>query len=265
MVRSISVRAFLLFMTLFAMSIAPQIALADWDLTGAEILRFSRIAHGGKEYEGLQNFSTKSEGFVNVAPLGVAGFGGGSTMGAVELKLKLVDYQDKNGRRRLDVQPTSPAMQVAPTYLVYTGTQGGGMYQGNEFRVSETAASRQWAMMGFAALNMAANGQLTIDRDKDVTENGIKYYIVDVKFSPEDTVRYWIDQKDLLIAKAVTRYKTKVMIEETRSDYRKVSCMQLPFRIVTKLQGQKLADLTLDSYDLKTVVNEAKFTLTATP
>ena len=55
------------------------------------------------------------------------------------------------------------------------------------------------------------------------------------------------------------------MIEEERSDYRKVSCLTLPFRIVTRLRGQRLADLTIANYDLQTVVPAARFTMTATP
>jgi hypothetical protein len=38
--------------------------------------------------------------------------------------------------------------------------------------------------------------------------------------------------------------------------------MMLPFRIVTRLQGQRLADLTIDSYDLQTAVPAATFTIT---
>jgi hypothetical protein len=39
--------------------------------------------------------------------------------------------------------------------------------------------------------------------------------------------------------------------------------MMFPFRIVTKLQGQRLADLTIDSYDLQTAVPAAIFTISA--
>jgi len=231
------------------------------DLSGYEILRFTRIAHGGKEYEGLQQLTAKSEGFVNIAPFGAAGLGTSPAAGAVELKLKLVDYQDKDTRRRLDVQPTSPAMAVAPTYLVYTGTQGGGMYQGNEFRVSESAASRQWAMMGFETLNKAADGQLKVERLRDDNP----YYVVEVKFTDDDVVRFWINQKDLFIYKVATRYRSQVLVEETRSEYKKVGCMYLPFRIVTKLQGQRLADLNISSYDIEANVPTSTFTMTATP
>ena len=55
----------------------------------------------------------------------------------------------------------------------------------------------------------------------------------------------------------------RVLVEEDRSDYRKVSCMMLPFRVVTKLSGQRLADLTIDSYDIQTVVPTARFTMVA--
>jgi len=55
------------------------------------------------------------------------------------------------------------------------------------------------------------------------------------------------------------------LIEEQRSDYRRADCMMLPFHIITRLQGQPLADLDILSYDLKSVVPAATFTMTATP
>ena len=78
-------------------------------------------------------------------------------------------------------------------------------------------------------------------------------------------MRYWINKGSFLIDKVTTRYNSQTMIEEDRSDYRKVSCMTLPFHIITKLRGQRLADLTIDNYDLQTVVPAARFTMTATP
>ena len=230
------------------------------DLTGLALLRVARVAHGGSEYAGLQNVTAQSQGFVNVAPFGAVGLGTGPAAGAVEIKFKLTDYQDKEMRRRLDVRPTGPV--IGETFLVYTGSEGGGKYMGNEFRVSETTASRQWAMMGFGTLNRAADGQFPTTRQKDQTDGSERYYVVDVKFSPQDTVRFFINQNDFLVNKVTTLYNNKPLVEETRSDFRKVSCMMLPFRIVTRLQGQRLADLAIDSYDIKTVVPAARFTLT---
>lgn len=241
----------------FAQSTSAQ------DLTGYEILRFARIAHGGKEYEGLQYVTARAQGFVNMAPVAGVGLGSGPAAAAVEVKLNLVDYQDANTRRRLDVSPTNPAMAaMGPSFLVYTGTTGGGMYMGNEFRVSEATATRHWGLMGFATLNRAADGNLNVVRQKDVTEGGVKYYVVEVKFTAADTVRYYIQQTNLMIGKVTTRYNSTPIVEEYRSDYRKVGCMWLPFHITTRLQGQRLADLDIDSYDLQTVVPAARFTMT---
>ncbi len=166
-------------------------------------------------------------------------------------------------RRRLDISPMGAmaAMGGGPTFLVYTGTQGGGMLLGNEIRVSEISASRHWAMMGFNTLNRAIEGQLITNRQPDQGNN----YVVEVRFTADDNVRYWINKSTFLIDKVATRYKSQVMIEEDRSDYRKVSCMTLPFRIVTKLRGQRLADLTINNYDLQTVVPSGRFTMTAMP
>jgi hypothetical protein len=154
-------------------------------------------------------------------------------------------------------------MVAGPTFLVYTGTEGGGMFMGQTFRVSEIAASRQWAMMGFATLNRAADGNLPALRQRDEMYNGQQQYVVEVKFNPTDTVRFWINKMTFLTSRVVTRYNSRVLVEEDRSDYRKVSCMMLPFRVVTKLTGQRLADLTIDSYDIQTVVPGARFTMTA--
>lgn len=225
------------------------------DFSGREILSVARIAHGGADYAGMQNVTVQANGFVNAAAFG--GMAANPLGAMAEIKLKITDYQDKQMRRRLDVAPT--AALPGRTYLVFTGAQGGGMIFGNEFRVSETAASRHWAMMGFDTLNRAIEGQLVTARQKDEGND----YVVEVKFSPQDTVRYWINQQTFLIDKIVTRYNSNVIIEEERSDYRRADCMMLPFHIITRLQGQRFADLAIDSYDLKSRVPAATFTITA--
>src|SRR5687768_3276401 len=224
------------------------------DLTGREILSVTRIAHGGADYANMQNVTVKAGGFVNAAAFG--GIGANPLGAMAEVKLKITDYQDKLMRRRLDVAPT--ATLPGRTYLVFTGSQGGGMIFGNEFRVSETTAARHWGMMGFDTLNRAIEGQLVTARQKDEGNA----YVVEVKFNPQDTVRYWINQRTFLIDKISTRYNSAVIIEEERSDYRRADCMMLPFHIMTRLQGQRFADLTIDNYDLKSTVPAATFTIT---
>lgn len=226
------------------------------DLTGRELLAVTRVAQGGAEYRGLQYVTARANGFVNATAF--AAVGAAALAGALEVKVNITDYQDRSLRRRLDISPTG-GLVLGPTFLVYTGTTGGGMLAGNEIRVSEVAASRQWAMMGFNTLNRAVDGSLMTRRQPDQPGN----YVVEVSFSPQDTVRYYIDKNTFLINKVMTRYNSTVMIEEDRSDYRRASCMMLPFRIITKLRGQRLADLTIDSYDLQTVVPDARFTMTA--
>jgi hypothetical protein len=245
---------------MLAIPVTTRNSQAD-DLSGRELLSVTRVAHGGGEYAGLKYVTARAEGFVNAAAF--ASVGATSLAGAVEVKVGITDYQDSDMRRRLDISPLGPlaALGGGPTFLVYTGSQGGGMLLGNEIRVSEVAASRQWAMMGFSTLNRAIEGQLVTTRQRDEGNN----YVVEVKFNSDDTVRYWINKHSFLIDKVVTRYRSQVMIEEDRSDYRKVSCMMLPFRIVTRLRGQRLADLTISNYDLQTVVPNARFTMTATP
>ncbi len=225
------------------------------EFSGREILSVSRIAHGGAEYANLQNVTVQASGFVNAVAFGAAV---ANPLGAMaEVRLRITDYQDKQMRRRLDVAPTTTL--PGRTYLVFTGTQGVGMVFGNEFRVSETAASRHWGMMGFDTLNRAIEGQLVTARQKDEGND----YVVEVKFNPQDTVRYWINQQTFLIDKISTRYNSQVIIEEERSDYRRADCMMLPFHIMTRLQGQRFADLTIESYDLKSRVPAATFTITA--
>lgn len=244
-----------------ALPAATRTSRAD-DLSGIELMQVTRVAQGGAEYAGLQYLTARSQGFVNVAPFAAVGLGtGGVVAGQVEVKVNLTDYQDHDLRRRLDVSPTGPI--VGSTFIVYTGNQGGGMFMGNEFRVSDLSASRHWAMMGFGTLNRAADGNLRALRQRDEMFNGQPHYVVEVVFNPTDTVRYWINKRTFLISRVISRFNSRQMVEEDRSDYRKVSCMQLPFRIITKLTGQRLADLTIDSYDIQTVVPSARFTMTA--
>ena len=226
-------------------------------MNGRELLSVTRVAQGGSDYSGLQFITAKSTGFVNVAPLVGVGLGTGGAVASVEVKLNLTDYQDKDLRRRLDVTPTAVGMVTGPTYLVWTGSLGGGMYLGNEFRVSEAAASRHWGLMGFSTLNRAIEGQLKTDRLDDQGNN----YVIEVKFNSEDSLRYWIDKNTFLISRVVSYYNGKILVEEDRSEYRKANCMMLPFRIVTRVRGQRLADLTIESYDLKTEVPGARFTM----
>lgn len=235
--------------------VAGRTGFAQQDFSGRELLAVSRVAMGGEDYSGLQFLTAKSKGFVNVAPIVGAGLGTGGAASSVEVKFSMTDFQDKDSRRRLDVKPTGPS--IGETFLVYTGTSGGGMYMGNEFRVSEATAARHWGLMGFGTLNKAIDGQLKTDRLKDNDNN----YVVEVKFNSSDNLRYYIDKKTFLINKVVTYNNGKVLVEEDRSDYRKANCMMLPFRIVTKLGGQRVSDLTIDNYDLKTVVPEARFTV----
>jgi hypothetical protein len=227
------------------------------EFSGREILSVSRIAHGGADYANLQYVTVRANGFVNAIAFG--GVGINPLGGMAEVKLNITDYQDKQMRRRLEVGAN--AMLPGRTYLVFTGSTGGGMIFGNEFRVREASASRHWGMMGFDTLNRAIEGELVTARQRDEGND----YVVEVKFNADDTVRYSINMRTFLIDKISTRYRSQVLIEEERSDYRRADCMMLPFHIVTRLQGQPLADLDIQSYDLKSTVPAVTFTLTATP
>jgi hypothetical protein len=227
------------------------------DFSGREILSVSRIAHGGADYASLQYVTVQASGFINAAAFG--GVAANPLGGMAEVKLRITDYQDKQMRRRLNVAPTT--VLPGQTYLVFTGSSGGGMLFGNEFRVSEMAASRHWGMMGFDTLNRAISGSLVAVRQGDQGDD----YVVEVKFNPQDTVRYWINKQTFLIDKITTRYNSQVLIEEDRSDYRRADCMMLPFHIVTRLNGQRFADLNIETYDLKTAVAPAIFTMSVTP
>jgi len=226
------------------------------EFSGREVLSVARIAHGGADYANLQNVTVTASGFVNAVAFGAVG---ANPLGAsAEVRLRITDYQDKMMRRRLNIAPS--AMLPGPSFLVFTGSQGGGMVFGNEFRVSETAISRHWAMMGFDTLNRAIEGQLISARQRDEGND----YVVEVKFNPQDTIRYWINQQTFLIDRIVTRYNSNVLIDEQRSDYRRADCMMLPFHVITRLQGQRFADLAIENYDLKTLVPAATFTISAT-
>ena len=254
--RALMLAAAILGVIALAITTAPTRNSAA-DFTGKEILSVARIAHGGADYASLQYVTVKATGFVNAVAFGAAG--ANPLGGMAEVKLGITDYQDKMSRRRLEVSPS--ATLPGRTYLVFTGTTGGGMIFGNEFRVREAAASRHWSMMGFDTLNRAIEGSLVTARQGDEGND----YVVEVKFNSDDTVRYWINKSTFLIDKITTRYKSQVLIEEERSNYRRADCMMLPFHIVTRLQGQPLADLDITSYDLKSAVPAVTFTMTAIP
>jgi len=239
-----------------ALAVKPAPSSAA-EFTGKEILSVARIAHGGADYASLQYVTVKANGFVNAVAFGSVG--ANPLGGMAEVKLGITDYQDKLMRRRLEVAPS--ATLPGKTYLVFTGSTGGGMIFGNEFRVREAAASRHWGMMGFDTLNRAIEGQLVTARQSDEGND----YVVEVKFNADDTVRYWINKQNFLIDKITTRYRSQVLIEEQRSDYRRADCMMLPFHVITRLQGQPLADLDITSYDLKSNVPAVTFTMTAIP
>lgn len=259
--KSVILMACLAAVTALALPAVTRTSKAD-DLSGIELLQVTRVAQGGPEYSGLQYLTARSTGFVNIGPFAAVGLGtGGVVAGQVEVRVNITDYQDSNLRRRLDVSATGPVM--GPTFLVYTGTEGGGMFLGNQFRVSEIAASRQWAMMGFATLNRAADGNLPTNRLRDEIYAGVPHYVVEVRFTPSDVVRFWIDKRTFLTTRVTTRYNSTPMVEEDRSDYRKVSCLMLPFHVITKLRGQRLADLTIDSYDISSAVPTTRFTMVA--
>jgi hypothetical protein len=229
------------------------------EITGLNILGIARAVHGGAEYGGLKTLSATAEGYMNVAPFtGVALGPMNNTAGTVELQVKVTDWQNAEMLRRLDIIPVGAF--PGKTFLTYNGAAGGGMFMNNPFRMSDTSLPRHWAMMGFSTLNRALDGQLVAVRQSDDNVNGISCYVVEVKFSPSDTIRFSIGKKDLLIHKVVTRYNSKVLIEEFRSDYRRTQCMlMLPYKIVTRQNGQRLADLTVTEYKLGVDVPAGNF------
>lgn len=230
--------------------IATQTVKAQQDFNGRELLGITLMAHGGEEYRKLESLTSRSTGFVNVAPIVGAGLGTGSAASVVEIKFNLTDNQSRGLLRRLEVIPGGPVM--GQTYLIYTGVIGGGMYMGNEFRVSEATASRHWGLMGFSTLVQAVDGQLRTDRLRDMDNN----YVIEVKFNSTDSLRYWIDKRSLLINKVVSYYNGRVLVEEERKNYQKYNCMSLPFHVITKLNGQRVSDLIIEAYDITRVPDD---------
>jgi hypothetical protein len=232
------------------------------DLTGNELLSVARVAHGGPEYAGLRYLTAYGDGIVSFTAFGVTPLGTG-VINQMQVRLNATDYQDNNTRRRLDIASPSllGVVQGGPTFLVYTGNEGGGMFLGSRFTVNEVALSRQWALMGFNTLNLAANRSLASLRDRDEILGGSPHYVVEVVLNPYDTVRYWINKNTFLISKVATRNNGITLIEEDRSDYRRVSCLMLPFHVVTRLRGQPFADVVVSRYDLQTEVPVGRFIL----
>jgi hypothetical protein len=259
-IRTVILLTFLAFVLCVGIVTTPPITNAD-EIKGIELLAMARAVHGGAEYIGLKTLSATAEGYMNVAPFtGVALGPMTTTAGVVELEVAVTDWQNTEMQRRLDIIPKGAF--PGKTYLTYSGVAGGGMFMNNPFRMSDTSLPRHWAMMGFSTLNRALDGQLTTVRQSDDTVNGINCYVVEVKFTPADTIRFWISKRDFLIYKVVTRYNSKVLIEEFRSDYRKTNCMlMLPYKIETRQNGQRLADLKISEYKIGVDVPAGSFTL----
>lgn len=233
------------------------------DFVGNELLSVARVAHGGPEYAGLRYLTAYGDGLVSFTAFGVTPLGAG-VINQMQVRLSATDYQDNNMRRRLDVASPSllGVVQGGPTFLVYTGSQGGGMFLGSRFTVNEVVLSRQWALMGFNTLNLAANRSLPSLRDRDEILGGTPHYVVEVVLNPNDTVRYWINKSTFLISKVATRNNGTTIIEEDRSDYRRTSCLMLPYHVVTRVRGQQIADVVISRYDLQTEVPVGRFVLT---
>ena len=242
---------------------SPTSTSTAQNLAGNELLSVTRVAHGGPEYAGLRYLTAYGEGLVSFTAFGVTPLGAG-VINQVQVRLTARDYQDRDLRRRLEVDSPSllGVVSSGPTFLVYTGNEGGGMFLGSPFRVNEVAGSRQWAMMGFNTLNLAADRSLPALRDRDEILNGTPHYVVEVVFNPNDTVRYWINKSTFLISKVATRNNGITLIDEERSDYRRTSCLMLPYHIVTRLRGQQIADVLISRYDLQTEVPVGRFVLT---
>src|SRR3977135_541905 len=122
----------ILALTITATTTVPNAAA---EFTGREILSVTRIAHGGPDYAGLQNVTVQASGFVNAAAFG--GLAANPLGATAEIKLRITDYQDKQMRRRLDVAPIA-ALGPGPSFLVFTGSQGGGMMLVHADRVRQS-------------------------------------------------------------------------------------------------------------------------------
>jgi hypothetical protein len=209
----------------------------------------------------LRYLTAYGEGLVSFTAFGVTPLGTG-VVNQVQVRLNARDYQDRDLRRRLEVDsPSVLGVVGGPTFLVYTGSEGGGMFLGSRFTVNEVVLSRQWALMGFATLNLAANRSLPSLRDRDEIYGGVPHYVVEVVLNPNDTVRYWINKNTFLISKVATRNNSVTIVEEERSDYRRVSCLMLPYHIVTRVRGQQVADVIISRYDLQTEVPVGRFVI----
>ena len=238
------------------------------ELVGHELLSVTRVAHGGSEYASLRYLTAYGDGDVSFTAWGVTPLGGG-VINSVQVRLNATDYQDYNLRRRLEVSAPSVFGVVGggPSYMVYTGSEAGGMFLGSRFRVNDVVASRQWSLMGFQTLNLAADRAVSSRRLNDEMLGGASHYVVEVFLNSDDRVVYWINKNTFLISKVATflRYDNRAVIEEDRSDYRKVSCLMLPFHVVTRLRGERIGDMVISRYDIQTEVPSGRFTLTAIP
>lgn len=88
-------------------------------------------------------------------------------------------------------------------------------------------------------------------------------HVVLVKYVPGDfTMKFYIDTKSNLISKRVGQRNMgtgKVDVEDSYSDYRAVNGVQIPFKVVSQSNGNKIADITMTSVKINSGVKDDVF------
>lgn len=88
-------------------------------------------------------------------------------------------------------------------------------------------------------------------------------HVVRVKYVPSDfAMKLYIDVQSNLISKRVGSRNTgmgKVDVEDIYSDYRAVNGVQIPFKVVSQSNGNKIADITMTSVKINSGVKDDVF------
>lgn len=89
------------------------------------------------------------------------------------------------------------------------------------------------------------------------------FHVVSVQYKPSDlTIKLYINTQSNLISKRRGYRNTgtgKIEVEDNYSDYRTVSGVQIPFKIVSFSEGNKIADITMNSVKINSGVKDDAF------
>lgn len=102
-------------------------------------------------------------------------------------------------------------------------------------------------------------GQLAVAGNESV--EGIPCVILDLTLPRNQKTRYFIDRELWLPVKQITAGPNGEELEQWMSDYRPVDGKWMPFKMVQKINGEVVAETTIDKVEFEAVKDDAIFAM----